>query len=813
MDPVFDTFLKDLIKIKQLKMVKKNHKNVISTCIFMPEKPSVNSKTLVYITGLIKNIETFSRTMGDDWILRVYCDDMYFRGVKPKVIETVARADSISLDDEERESELDIIPSYANITYKKNSLKNNFAEDVVNRLNSNISVFESVRNASININNVSNEYVKDVKSTIDSNKKFLKKVEKLLNFYLKKVIASRETRYKNIEIFSYSCPKASKEEHNFLGHFNTFGSIMRFIPLFDPSVNTLFCTNSRYSISPMLKVLLLDWNKNPDKKMFTYSYEAGFIENNIKNNVDQEIENIRIREKKRKIATVEIAEETDLLFKECVNELFEVKHGIFDDDTPMTFENIGKFKPAKKYGLNKYKLKRLNGLINSDFNVNYLDSRSIAAGIFGIKYDCPLIEVRKRVFAKMLRYYILTSVGQYSFEFGIDETLLKIFIAFEVGTMDFNNNYIFYKKFGEKIYENNSNNDTSGLKIDYITNHNDARLGGIDEPCVNILNLYNSNKTFLTDSDNNPIIINRYLDTSLGRYDTGNLFQNILYDIRVYDAKSILVKVKDTYTKPPLNKNEQIVFNWCIGNDSDNLQLDIITLFTYFDEDKPLYIYDSDNLYTHITQFVKNLGIEKDNYYTWFDLSLYNSEKDLLKLINEVISYYNTSINFVDYKIRRLDIDTIEDINKQINGIRFAHIHREDSKATLGMSIRQDSNGEYIIYNIEKMGSADFAGLSINDIIIEFNGINIEGMDFSDVKLIFEQEEKIYNRVCEITYKKKTIPTKKENTYTYAYNLNQSLFNNLSTKELFRKKYTKKTTKSIRKNKSKRRKYNFLNYK
>ena len=38
-----------------------------------------------------------------------------------------------------------------------------------------------------------------------------------------------------------------------------------------------------------------------------------------------------------------------------------------------------------------------------------------------------LYKVRKRVFAKMLRYYILTSVGQYSFDFGIDETLLKIF--------------------------------------------------------------------------------------------------------------------------------------------------------------------------------------------------------------------------------------------------------------------------------------------------------------------------------------------------------------------------------------------------
>ena len=80
MDPLFKTYLEDLIKIRQLKNVKKSNKKVISTCIFMPEKPSVSHKTTVYITGLIKNIETFSKTMGDNWILRVYCDNMYFTG-------------------------------------------------------------------------------------------------------------------------------------------------------------------------------------------------------------------------------------------------------------------------------------------------------------------------------------------------------------------------------------------------------------------------------------------------------------------------------------------------------------------------------------------------------------------------------------------------------------------------------------------------------------------------------------------------------------------------------------------------------------
>ena len=86
MDTIFNTYLKDLKNIKKLKNVDKSDKKVVSTCIFMPENPSISHKTPVYITGLMKNIETFSSNMGEDWILRVYCDEMYFTGVTKKVI-------------------------------------------------------------------------------------------------------------------------------------------------------------------------------------------------------------------------------------------------------------------------------------------------------------------------------------------------------------------------------------------------------------------------------------------------------------------------------------------------------------------------------------------------------------------------------------------------------------------------------------------------------------------------------------------------------------------------------------------------------
>ena len=43
-----------------------------------------------------------------------------------------------------------------------------------------------------------------------------------------------------------------------------------------------------------------------------------------------------------------------------------------------------------------------------------------------------------------------------------------------------------------------------------------------------------------------------------------------------------------TESKLPPNKN--LVFNWgCVGKKGDDLRTNILSLFSYFDEDKPLY--------------------------------------------------------------------------------------------------------------------------------------------------------------------------------------------------------------------------------
>ena len=72
----------------------------------------------------------------------------------------------------------------------------NLTTDIATRLRSNESVFESTRNISINDKSNNDKYVKKVKTQINENKQFLKKSEKLMNFYLRKVISSREKRLK-----------------------------------------------------------------------------------------------------------------------------------------------------------------------------------------------------------------------------------------------------------------------------------------------------------------------------------------------------------------------------------------------------------------------------------------------------------------------------------------------------------------------------------------------------------------------------------------------------------------------------------------
>ena len=104
----------------------------------------------------------------------------------------------------------------------------------------------------------------------------LKKMMKLLYLYLKVIQESKSPRYRNIEIVRFNCDKVKLSKKNILGHPSTFGSIMRFLPLFDKKVDMFVSINSRLPVTPLMKHIIDYWENAEDKqkKLLTVTYQT-----------------------------------------------------------------------------------------------------------------------------------------------------------------------------------------------------------------------------------------------------------------------------------------------------------------------------------------------------------------------------------------------------------------------------------------------------------------------------------------------------------------------------------------------------------
>ena len=94
MESIFEKYLSDLIQLTPIKIIPKKNKKVISSCIFIPEDPSINVKTPFYFSDLIKSIETFQDRMPKDWIYRLYIDEMFISAIKPKEVRSMLKEES-----------------------------------------------------------------------------------------------------------------------------------------------------------------------------------------------------------------------------------------------------------------------------------------------------------------------------------------------------------------------------------------------------------------------------------------------------------------------------------------------------------------------------------------------------------------------------------------------------------------------------------------------------------------------------------------------------------------------------------------------
>jgi hypothetical protein len=218
--------------------------NIFSTNIFIPMNSNFSYKKYLYVTGFIKLVETFlARTTklntievkGSRWMLFIYYDQMFDQD------------------------------------YNDTAMKD---------------VYESKNN--------NNEFNKALKTSYSKNKNQLQLLLQLNKRYIDHIKSHPDT-YHFVKLYSFNCDELKKKfKHadgstkKYLGHPDTFGSIVRFLPLFNPHVLRTFCINISHAISPKLVDLVEKWIKSKqsictnDYNGYDYPLGEKFFKNFIK---------------------------------------------------------------------------------------------------------------------------------------------------------------------------------------------------------------------------------------------------------------------------------------------------------------------------------------------------------------------------------------------------------------------------------------------------------------------------------------------------------------------------------------------------
>ena len=612
MDEIFETHLKDLINIKPHKKVEGTNKKVISTCIFMPEKPSINEKTTLYVPELVKLVETFHKfDISKDWILRVYFDEMYFTGLTKKVEEQLVEVANNGINN------------------AVNKPPSNNANPALNNANDYTYQYNSIEDKGDNTENIRN-----IKTSIKQHKDFMKKMLKLIHIFIKHILSHKEEdKYKHIEVYTYNCPLVQTPPE-FIGHPSIFGTIIRFMPLFDSDVDMTFCINGRYPINSIINKLIDEWGKMEQKKLFAYSYNAPFIQNSF-----NEFEELLDMAKKDKDSPLE----KYVLLKESIDAIFKIKHSLFESHTKKSYEDIKTKKETKKdakammvpdrnggtRNLRTSVIKRASPiyhLLSPDIEATHVYAPSIssmwfsiAAGLFGIKRDCPHYNDRILSFAKLLSYYIKS---KNQFIFGIDEFIIIMILALEIIPHDYNE--------GKIVWDDKTN------EIDYILHIHENYDENTDKEkcqCPNVFRINQSKMRYLYNSKGDQLKLCANLVSDM-EWDINTYIIVGLYTTKIlWTQKGGVCLHKHYNDLSPITRAlemEQITETLCTNGDKlEDLILNFHTLFNYYDEYRKLYIVKKNTkLY--------NIVNAKSNFYTLIiidDVSLSNINKILEQMI------------------------------------------------------------------------------------------------------------------------------------------------------------------------------------
>ena len=677
MDYIFGETLGKLIDLEEIKMVDACNKKIISTSIFIPENPSVSCKTFGYFTDLIKSVETFSNIGLDKWVYRIYVDDMFFSGISQKELEIAVKAGdkfgSKVVEEMIYSIEKESGESASSSPLKKTKKSSNIAEDKDSQFdynyNRNISDGSMSPETKKTVKAIRNELKKPrTKGVTNSNDVLrLKKMMKLLNLYLKVIQESKSPRYTNIEIVRFNCNKVKLSKKNLPGHPSTFGSIMRFLPLFDKKVDVFVSINSRLPVTPLMKHIINYWENAEDKqkKLLTLTYQTsmsianyGFIGQCIHDNLLLDIIKIQSKIEDKKELT-----SNDKLLVQSIDDIFSLKENLMSipPENRMTFSKIKKIKSKeelkREYGdlYNRFaEIKKIGKLIgyttNSKSRKHEIWSKSIAAGFFGMKKDAVLFSERIKVFCNLLKYFINTGN---KFSYGIDEVFLKLILGFECGTLDYNYGHVKYGDMGEF---KSGKREHLQVELDYITNIlPNSEAGGISQELFSDVYRFNP-KNYVTNSIGNALSVKSPISIKSGFDDMvrANLIDNPDYIIAgIHNSKNLLtdkdnnnVAKNDRLTVRFLNEWDEPETEY--GINPEFLDVSFFDIFKILDEHKRFVIYD-----TGISSDAPfYLFIQDDNewtaHFTRVNLKTVTL-KDIPKLLVKLIKHFRN--NCINYKL------------------------------------------------------------------------------------------------------------------------------------------------------------------
>lgn len=625
-----------IINFTNIKIKDGGKKKVISTNIFIPQVMEITTKHFMYLTGLIKSVETFKEKMGPDWIYRIYYDKMF---------DTM----------------------------------------FVNRGNHN-----SLNKVYTKANN-NTPYNNMVKNKYNNNKDIIKKYITIINLYFKKIIANEDNKYDFVELISFDCPKL--REKKYLGHPDTFGSLMRFFAFFDPNVDLCYCVNSSHSISSYLaKHLKYFAGKNGDR--YAYSNLIGNSKNYINyqfreedvnhlqsifETKDELVANLkneeailsnnkfpasrkagsqrRIIEIKNKLAhKKENAQITrDIELKHLEKIYIEDEDKITKEDKTNSPTENAIFKLYTPLITGETHLS-FNDLFNDPYYPTILSFRRLPAGLIGVKTNASIqstfVKKKDYIYKKFIEILEILTNDINNFKYGIDEYILALFILpsisgqIEVYEQD---KELILKGDNESVWLENKPDDSTEIKQDLSFLYNDLYgKKDLEKPLDDkTLSFLVTKKIGDVALKNSLAILNRIVyDKSYHRLFSISFVLNIILKIKTYLIQG----------DKPINDNKLII----CAKDTKN---DFVKYLCSFNEIKPLILYDKKIMNKYETEYKKkgNPEIENDILASTLDrYQLYKNDSlalsTFLIINNDVLQTYFTIIDFSDDSKTTMDL-------------------------------------------------------------------------------------------------------------------------------------------------------------